>query len=495
MACARCWGHPAFGWLTLLLWSVVSSACAMGGAPPALEGVGDQVAEVGRELRIELRTSDSDGDDVALSFAADLGDLAGHAMIDRAPGGAGVFRWTPRASDVGIWHIDFVASDGAQQAVLTVRVDVRAAVGDRSAPRFRTPLGAGTTLDLTQGTCVDVDIAIDDQDSASVTLSEEEPRIDGASLEVTGGLSARWRWCPTAAQIAADDRYTLTLAARDATNPATLKSYLIVLRRPAPSGCAGDPPVVTHTAADAIAAGDLTIDARIVDDRGVGPAPLLYHTDQAPATPPDLTAMSPVEMILVEGTMRDGVWAADVPNPASAGGSATLSYAIVATDDDDPGGTCDHTATAPARGTYAMRVTRPAPPVTCRDDAFEENDTLIQAAARPALGAGTYSVTSCPLPGQQVADDDEDWYEIVLSASSTVTVDVAGGDATDLDLGLLDAAGVLVGASVGLTSVERISMCLRSGTYYVRAHAYGRARNDYRLTYARAQATCPAGLR
>ena len=492
MACRRCWGHPAFGWLTLLLWSTVAvgvSACAMGGAAPAIEGVGDQLAEVGRELRIELRTSDADGDDVALSFAADLGEPAG-AIIDRAPGGAGVVRWTPRASDVGVWHVDFVASDGEQQAVLTVRVDVRAAVGDRSAPRFRAPLGAGTTLDLAQGTCLDVDIEIDDQDSTSVTLTEEEPRIDGASLDTTGGLTARWHWCPTAAQIAADDRYTLTLAARDATNPAALKSYLIVLRRPAPSGCAGDPPVVTHAPADAVAAGDLTIDARIVDDRGIGPAPLLYTTDDPPATPPDLTAMSPVEMILVEGTMRDGVWAADVPNPAAAGATATLSYAIVTSDDDDATGACDHTTTAPARGTYAMRVTRPAPPTTCRDDGFEENDTLIQAAARSSLPVGAHSATSCPLPVGQVADDDEDWYEIVLAGSSTVTVDLAGGTATDLDLGLLDAAGVLVGASVGLTSTEHIAMCLRAGTYYVRAHAYGRASNEYRLTYARTPATC-----
>src|SRR6185295_13219862 len=66
----------------------------------------------------------------------------------------------------------------------------------------------------------------------SVVIAEEEPRIPGASLASTGGLAARWHWCPDAAQLAAADRYTLTLSADDLANPKAVVHYLIVLRRP-----------------------------------------------------------------------------------------------------------------------------------------------------------------------------------------------------------------------------------------------------------------------
>ena len=64
--------------------------------------------------------------------------------------------------------------------------------------------------------------------------------IDGAQLSVTGGLDATWQWCPTAAQIAAANRYTLTLSADDGENPKTIKDYVIVL------GSGGTPHVVLN---------------------------------------------------------------------------------------------------------------------------------------------------------------------------------------------------------------------------------------------------------
>jgi hypothetical protein len=487
MACTPRWGHRASGLVALALGTVVAASC-VSGAPPAIESVGDQVAAVGTELRLELRTSDPDGDPVDVSVAADLGDLADRATLGRAPGGAAVFRWTPRAGDVGVWHLDFTASDGDHATVLTVRVDVRAAVGDRSAPRFRAPLGAGTTLDLATDDCVDLAIAIDDQDSVEVALREQEPRIEGATLAATGGLTGVWHWCPTAAQVAADDRYTLTLAADDLTNEPVVKSYLIVLRSPPAAGCTGDPPVVHHAPADATTDVDLTVDARITDDRGLLRPPLLYTATDAPATPPDLAAMSPIEMVLIDGDLADGTWAADVPNPAAPGASAPLYYAVVARDDDDPAGACDHTTQAPARGTYAMRVTRPTP--ACADDGHENNDS---ASGARAIAPGALDAVSCPLatdPDPVAPDDDEDWFALTIPAPSQVTVDIAGSDVTDVDLALVDSAGLTIVGDSSTASVAQVSACLRTGTYYARVHAYGRGRNPYRLRYVRAPSLC-----
>ena len=49
-----------------------------------------------------------------------------------------------------------------------------------TAPIFVQPLGNGTTLDLSQETCLDVALVVVDPDSASVSLAHEEPVIDGS---------------------------------------------------------------------------------------------------------------------------------------------------------------------------------------------------------------------------------------------------------------------------------------------------------------------------
>jgi hypothetical protein len=135
-----------------------------------------------------------------------------------------VFRWTPLAEHVGMHTFDFTASDSSSTTTVTIQIDVRAANG--SAPIFRQPLGTGTVLSTA---CADLNVVIDDQDSAMVTIAQEAPIIDGAQLTIVDGLDATWHWCPTAAQIAASNRYTLELSADDGENPKTIKDYVIVL--------------------------------------------------------------------------------------------------------------------------------------------------------------------------------------------------------------------------------------------------------------------------
>jgi len=343
---------------TLLCVTCLATAVACGpGSPPALTGLSDQVAQVGTELMVNLNGSDPDGDALKYKFRAeDLEDLDGHAEITLSPSGSGVFRWTPTAADVGRHAIDFEVSDAAHTAAATMHVDVRSAIGAATAPVFRQPLGSGTTLDLAQAACVDVDIVIDDPDSSTIRITQADPVIDGSALNVRDGHTATWHWCPSRDQ-QAEPRYTLTLAADDGDNPRTTKNYLVVLRGSSGTTCPGTAPVITHTPHDVSSIVDLEVTASISDDKGIKDVPLFYYAMAAPATPPDLSHMTQLTMRSTGGDRTSGSYAVTVPNPVAqmpAGTRQSVYYVFVASDNDDTTGTCNHTTTSQV---YTMAVT------------------------------------------------------------------------------------------------------------------------------------------
>lgn len=206
---------------TLLCLSLVG--CGGGGAP--VISLDDQVATVGTELVVQIDGSDPDGDRLTYGVAADV-SLQGRAMLTQDPSGAGVFRWTPLADDLGVHAFDFTASDGSNTTTETIQIDVRSAVG--AVPIFRRPLGSGTVID--PSVCTTVEILIEDQDTAQITIGEEPPLISGATLNQVDGVSGSWEWCPTTEQASAQDRYTLTLSADDGENPKTVKDFVLVLQ-------------------------------------------------------------------------------------------------------------------------------------------------------------------------------------------------------------------------------------------------------------------------
>ena len=207
----------------LLLCAV--AACSSG-APPDLIGLSDQVAVVGVELMVELQGVDPDGDNLRYSYASDF-ESSGRAMITQTPSGNGIFRWTPIASDVGAHVFDFTVSDGDHDTTISISIDVRSSGG--GVPVFRQPLSTGRVVDLAATPCVMVDILVEDDDTAAVTIAEADPRIDGAMFQQSDGKTATWNWCPTQAQVGASDRYTLTLSADDGDGHKTIKNYVIVL--------------------------------------------------------------------------------------------------------------------------------------------------------------------------------------------------------------------------------------------------------------------------
>lgn len=332
-------------------------ACS-GGAAPELEGLSDQVAQVGTELTIQLDGTDPDGDRLTYRYhAADLTDLDGHAQMTVSASGAGVFRWTPLAADIGEHPFDFIVSDGGHDTTVTINIDVRSAIGSQTAPIFRQPLGTGTTIDLGVKDCVDLNVVVEDQDTPTVMIAQEEPIIDGAELQAQDGQSAMWHWCPSRAQ-QSEDRYTLALSADDGDNPKTIKNYLIVLRGSGGgSSCPGTAPAISHSPQNATTRLDLTPSVSISDDHGLKDNPLFYYSTTNPGPTPDLSSMTQLSMTLTSGDATSGQYVATVPNPvasASSGTSATIYYVIVADDDDDIMGTCDHSTQSQV---YSMTVT------------------------------------------------------------------------------------------------------------------------------------------
>ncbi|MBA2542496.1 MAG: pre-peptidase C-terminal domain-containing protein [Deltaproteobacteria bacterium] len=340
---------------TALTCLATTVACGAGGAPE-LSGVTDQVAQVGTELQVELVGTDPDGDDLDYSFrAADLPDVSGRALVTVSPSGMGVFRWTPLAEDVGEHAFDFSVSDGDTSTTVTVTIDVKSAIGSATAPVFRRPLGTGTTVDLGTKKCIDLEIVVEDQDTAQVTIEQEEPVIEGSTLSQEDGSSAIWSWCPTKEQ-EAETRRTLVLSANDNDNPKTMKPYLVVLRQPQ-GNCPGTGPIIQHTTQNAETIVDLTIDARVTDDKGLKEAPLFYYSETQPSNPPDLSQMIQLSTLKIDGSATDAVYAADVPNPVAnmpMGTKKTLFYVFVADDDDDEVGNCDHSTMSQV---FSMTVT------------------------------------------------------------------------------------------------------------------------------------------
>ena len=324
--------------------------------PPQLTSPQDQRATVQQLLELSFTAVDPEGDELTYAFDADLPGIGTRATMKPTARGAR-FSWTPLISDVGTHRFQFSVSDGANTTTRRLQIEVVSGEGS-SAPVFVQPLGTGTTLDLGRAPCIDVPVAVTDPDTPGVTLGQADPVLDASELVQTTETDATWSWCPTREQIAASDRYTLRLTADDYDNPVTIKDYLLVLRASAGEDCPGEAPEIDHQPGDWDSVLDLPITATVRDAEGLKFEPLLYYSLRDPGSPPDITLMTQLTMSLSSGTMQDGTWTVAVPNPVAndPGASATVFYAIAATDNDDDDGNCDHTTEAPAGGTYQVVV-------------------------------------------------------------------------------------------------------------------------------------------
>jgi len=149
--------------------------------------------------------------------------------------------------------------------------------------------------------------------------------------------------------------------------------------------------------------------------------------------------------------------------------------------------------TSSAGGAYTWSIDGPA--VTATDDSYENNDTF---AAASNLGTRT---TASTITGLKMADA-HDYYKFTMSGTGTLAdyVQIAFNNSQgDLDLEILNSAGVRVGISQGTTGSERVNLTnLAAGTYTVHVYGYHGALNpSYSLTIdpATGSTTPPAATR
>lgn len=521
----------------LALLCLMGAAC--GDSGPSLDPLHNTVAAVGSELVIEIKASNKSGRDIRFSYDTNATIDSDRGRLTQRPGGSAIFTWTPSSQDIGAWTFDFHAVDSSGKSTETINIEVRSAIGRDALPVFRRPLGAGTALDLSRSDCVEIDFLVEDRDSLEVVLSQDAPTIVGATLDQESDLEATWKWCPSKAQRAAQDRYMLTVGANDGVNAVAQKHYQIILRDEPRAECPGEAPTIRHAAKDAETLGNIPLVTKISDDRGLKGSVSLYYSSQAPSDPPDLGAMTLLPMELDSGSTQEGTWTVSIPNPvvnSPAGTTQALHYVIVADDNDDKGGNCDHsTVTA-----YSMNVTNPGgsgelglcePCVadlqcggakdlclplgtesesfcfqscddtecstgfTCSERQLESIDGTSGRQCIPDSQTCTESLciddgleqndgitqSAVLLPGQ--LDDlrlcplktyaaDEDWYEITIEEDSEITLAIDGIEDPNMDMRLLDADGVLLAVSEDFGSSDSISRCLPAGTYYLRLYSY-----------------------
>lgn len=344
---------------TILL-LVLGTGCERDNRWPILHEVLPQTGYVGSRLEIKLTASDEDYDRLKFSFKAPpLEKLENRARIYQLGSGA-LFTWTPIASDAGVHQFDFSASDGVSTSTIPVRIEIKPSTKGDSTPIFRKPLNDGMTLEMAKHRCVEVEVVIEDPDSVDVSISLGSPAVRGAKLNKQGPREALVSWCPDEAQVA-KAVHVLHLVADDHDNPPVHKGFTILLHAELPEGCPGSPPSIVHKAPQSSASPEpIMLRARVTDDKGLKSPPVVYFTSTKPANPAklDLSKMNQITMVTTSAT---ATFEAELPSSmGTPGQSTTIYYVIVAEDNDDPSGNCDHRTQLPEDHLLQVMVTKPA---------------------------------------------------------------------------------------------------------------------------------------
>jgi hypothetical protein len=357
---------------------IVVFALALVGCGPhtgtRIDAIAPQTAVVGVELAVMLRTAASGHVDFKYDSDVDLQHRNVKPTLTAYANGEAMFRWTPLAADVGDHRLKFTAVVDGVPASETVPVRVVAGAAPIS---FREPVGEGTTLDVTRTPCAVVPLLVEDTSATEVELAPGSAWSDGATLDRTGPLSGRLKFCPP--KNSTQTIVPLSVVATDAGGAQAEKRYTVVLGTLAPPVPNPDPnpnpnpmqptcdtvgPTVVHTPhPDVTLYGDPYIYATLKDADGIYDGTVFWSTTPpADPTHPDLTTMNAVYMGFLSGTLSDGDWGATIPSPvyySTAGTQATIYYLIRTTDSDDSKTGCAyHTTYAPANGVYSFVITK-----------------------------------------------------------------------------------------------------------------------------------------
>lgn len=514
----------------------LAAACG-GGSSPELAPLSSVSGRVNETIVVDLVVQNGSGD---LSFDFMGPELPGLRATASGSAGGGTFRWTPLASHVGT-HEFLIQLRRGGSTIDEEPLVITVSPSEDAAPVFVRP-GAGGTFDLAREPCVRFDIEVRDDDSSNVTIAARGDLPDGAGLFQDGDKSGAFDWCPTDAQIADSERWTIPILADDGDHDPTELDYIAVLRTDAKPGCPGDPPVVNvigpGTGERVTSNIGYEVRASVSDDMGLRDAPLLFYTTSMPDDPsmPDVTTF---EQLIF--SPDDGDWSARVPSLGLEDGQEQDVWILVsATDNDDAtGASCDHrtdsaliqfTAVGGEGGGGALGDCDPCTESTQCGTGLCANAAGGARCVPSCSGDGSCSVGSCgatstveggvlagcgpvadicggggactddgreeddeqavattysgPISDGQICAEDDDWFRVSVPAGTRVTATLGGFThaSGDLDLRIHDEDGP-VAVSASTTDGEMTDHCFPdAGTAFVRVNGYSGAQNAYTLT-------------
>lgn len=543
---SRCLGSLASLALLALL-----AACDSG-TPPTLPSLDSSTVEVSETLRLQIPIDNPSGRPVRLSFEAPprLAAVESVTFISTTPTG-GEFRYTPLASHVGVqeFRIRLSSPGGELYDEETAIVEVVASA--ESAPVFVEP-GAGGTYDLSRDPCVRFAVEVRDDDSPGVDIRARTDLPRGALLTPEGSKTASFEWCPTNDQIAAAERWTIKLEADDTDHAPVPHDFVVVLRSSGSGDCsavAGTAPEITVLAPESgdrvVSGAGYEVRVRVVDDRGLREAPLLYWTTETPSdtSRPDVTEFE--QATFLAGSAANE-YVARVPSLGLAtDASREVFFVIAASDNDDPDGTtCDQRSETPLGSFFAVggvggELVTCAPcsssaecasgvcataagGTRCADDCTDTCGSGLSCGAVTTIEGGA-SIRACgPLatacsatpmcmndsaePNDttatatrltssamgRICTDDEDLFRVLTQRGTRVRATLSGFSSTsDLDLDLRSSSGRILAVSQGYTSTEMIEHCVaEDGDVYAVVYSVAPTDTAYTLSVETDAAGC-----
>ncbi len=411
-----------------------------------LHAVPNQQVQVGSELTVEMVVSNAAGGAPRFSVRspsiADLNERSTPPQFIPFGSTGAYLKWTPLARDVGD-HIFRVEAGTASQAT-GVNFRVRVLAGS-AAPVFLKPLGSGKTVNMDESNCINFEVIVQDTDTARVAIFLEAPIEDGYQFIDNGDNTGSFDWCPSVDQMQRASRYSVNFAADDGDGHVTRKPFSLLLRQAVGMDCPGRAPTIEHQPPrDTNGVIQVELTARIADDIGIGmPMPRVHYSLVPPANlaERELDTLSVVDMERQSGTERDGLYVATVPleippdHPDPS--NPQLFYFIEVTDNDDPGGNCDHRVSQPRSGYINVSVSPPSDGtpaqacLPCQADSACGSGLCVdlgdgQPVCLPRCGAGGPGNGNCDGVGSAGCCDGS--FLLVCSGTNVQTFDCGSED-------------------------------------------------------------------
>ena len=393
---------------------------------PSLMRIGDKVATVGRELRIQLIATDPQSDLLTYNLRSDLPD---GAKFDKA---IGLFTWTPVANQSGgNTLLTFEVSDGSLKDQETIAVRVNAQGAEQDFPPMIEPIGDQL---LTVGQIWMYQLIGTDLNGQSIQYRVQGEIPTGFTVNQMTGLMT---WTPTASDIGT---FTLNAIVMDGISESATDLRLIV-RDPNQATTGNQPPEFVERPPQEVTVGQMVrIVIEAMDDQ---PTTLQFSAQMIP----DGSHFDPATQAFV--------W---VPRAEFANRSVEAIFQV-------------------SDGEFRdfMRISFQViePQVACLPDPDPQGQPV------------TLNVGDILTNRALCREGDTDRYELTLRDSSVIDVFVEfSHQVGDIDILLYDTSMNIIALSSGTGDEERIqSPELSPGVYFLHVKLFSRGPSNYTVGF------------